>query len=187
MGTDTTDKSRRVSNEETSESVLPQSENSSHKSVYVSPSEFRMRVLRKLVSIDGSHDNKGVKKYQRQDSDRTLKASIVFPNGDVGTIISYSKKENGTDSETETVELPNLKGVDSSNPTPRYKERPLRLPPIILPRIYNMKPLPIIPRDFSVPTDPPTPVTDEQWEDLQECRYLRQYSPRKYRSTSIYG
>ncbi|XP_060078576.1 uncharacterized protein LOC132558069 [Ylistrum balloti] len=149
---------------------------------YISPAEFKMRVLRKLTSVDNNPDNKSLTKFQRQDSDRTLKASIVFPNGDVGTLISYEKMDS-TKPESSEHELPNMNVEEEV--ISRKHERPLRLPPIILPPIYSTKPLPVLSRDFSLPSDPPTPMSDDGWEELQECRYLRLYSPRKYRSNSI--
>ncbi|XP_033757146.1 uncharacterized protein LOC117339572 [Pecten maximus] len=151
---------------------------------YISPAEFKMRVLRKLTSVDNNNtDNKSLTKFQRQDSDRTLKASIVFPNGDVGTLISYEKMDSTKPVPSER-ELPAM-DTEQQEVTSRKQERPLRLPPIMLPPIYSTKPLPLLSRDFSLPVDPPAPLSDDDWEELQECRYLRLYSPRKYRSNSI--
>ncbi|XP_021361190.1 uncharacterized protein LOC110455401 [Mizuhopecten yessoensis] len=151
---------------------------------YISPAEFKMRVLRKLTSVDNGKDNKSLTNFQRQDSDRTLKASIVFPNGDVGTLISYEKMDSTKPVVVER-ELPNIDTELEVRATTRRQERPLRLPPIMLPPIYSTKPLPMLTRDFSLPVEPPTPLSDDDWDELQDCRYLRLYSPRKYRSNSI--
>lgn len=155
--------------------------------IYMPPSEFRMRLLKRMVSAENNIDKRGLTKLQRNDSERALKATIVYPNGDVGTLISLEKINNTEnkeekESENETT-LPSI-GIDRSNsgnskkygfssPTPRTYEKPLRLPPIILPPIYNMQPRPLMPRDFEIPPNPPKTLTDEEWDDLYECRYLR--------------
>ncbi|XP_069140342.1 uncharacterized protein [Argopecten irradians] len=181
MTSDSTETARPKAHSADSKSTQPPI----HK--YISPTEFKMRVLRKLTSVDNNNiDNKAVAKFQRQDSDRTLKASIVFPNGDVGTLISSLEKMDSTKPVPTERELPVVNtSTEQKEVTSRKQERPLRLPPIMLPPIYSTKPLPVLTRDFSLPTDPPAPLSDEDWEELQECRYLRLYSPRKYRSNSI--
>ena len=167
-----------VSNNETQSPKLTPS------SVFMSPAQFKMKLLKRMVSVDGGTiDKKSLKTLQRNNSDRTMKASIVFPNGEVGTLISLERLENKEESGRK---FPSLKETDYfdqnalMHPAPR-KERPLRLPPIQLPRIYTLKPLPILPTDYDTATPTSRPLTDEEWEDLKECRYLRP-SPPRYRA-----
>lgn len=58
------------------------------------------------------------------------------------------------------------------------KKRQLRLPPILLPRVYTTKPRPLQYREFLTPTKIRGPITDTEWEELQDCRYLRNGVPR---------
>ncbi|KAK3095156.1 hypothetical protein FSP39_010874 [Pinctada imbricata] len=161
--------------------------------VFMSPSQFKMKLLKRMASVDGTGggtiDRRSLKTLQRNNSDRTMKASIVFPNGEVGTLISLERIEKPKEDD-ESRKFPSLKETDFfdqnalMHPAPR-KERPLRLPPIQLPRIYTLKPLPILPTEYDSVTPSPRPLTDEEWEDLKECRYLRP-SPPKYRSKDLY-
>lgn len=158
--------------------------------IFLSPSAFKMKLLRRIVAVDGGTiDKKSLKTLETKNSEKTMKASIIFPNGEVGTLISLEKIEKKKDSKEEDDRLfPSINESDYfdntglMHPQPR-KEKPLRLPPISLPRIYELKPLPILPTDYNSLTIPPKPVTDEDWEDLKECRYLRP-SPRKYRGSN---
>ncbi|CAG5127620.1 unnamed protein product [Candidula unifasciata] len=58
------------------------------------------------------------------------------------------------------------------------RKRQLRLPPILLPRVYTVNPRPLQCREFLTPTTIRGPITDEEWEDLKNCRYIRQAVPR---------
>ena len=57
------------------------------------------------------------------------------------------------------------------------RKRPLLLPPIMLPPIYTVKPTPLRLRDevYFMGASPRAhrPVSDEEWENLKDCRYLR--------------
>lgn len=150
---------------------------------YISPAEFKMRVLRKLSHIDALHDSKA--KFQRQNGDKTLKASILFPNGEVGTLISYEQMDTAKPDENESEVSDKIEEEEAEVTEQLHikKQRPLRLPPINLPPIYSMKPLPVLSREFSSTSETSASVTDDQWDELQECRYLRIYSG-KYRNRS---
>lgn len=167
-------------------------------SVYVPPSEFRMKLLKRILSVDGTIDNKALKKLQRNSSERSLQANILFQNGDVGTVISFDRVPEGTlfRDETESEEndstenkqnLPTVsnneeKGIEKQRDDIN-KERPLKLPPIVLPPIYSMPQRPLVYRDYSGPPFVPPPVTSEDWEDLQDCRYLRR-ATKRFRDTN---
>lgn len=163
------------------QSVRPSSE-----PIFLSPNAFKMKLMKRIVAVDGGTvDKKSLKTLETKNSEKTMKASIIFPNGEVGTLISLEKIEKKKEEGEEDRMFPSINEMDYfdnnglMHPQPR-KEKPLRLPPISLPRIYEMKPLPILPTDYNSLTMPPKSVTDEEWEDLKECRYLRP-SPRKYR------
>lgn len=166
--------------------------------VYIPPSEFRMKLLKRILSVDGTIDNKALKKLQRHSSDRALQANILFQNGDVGTLISFDRlpdtslfrdkseiEEEDVDSQQTLPTVQNNKeGKDEEKLKDEVKkERPLKLPPIVLPPIYSMTPRPLVYRDYSGPPYVPPPVTAEDWEDLQDCRYLRP-ATKKFRETN---
>lgn len=165
--------------------------------VYIPPSEFRMKLLKRILSVDGTIDNKALKKLQRNSSERSLQANILFQNGDVGTVISFDRLPESTlfrdESESEVKEdiekqkLPavqNNEEKEEENPRDDVKkERPLKLPPIVLPPIYSMTPRPLVYRDYSGPPFVPPPVTTEDWENLQDCRYLRR-ATKKFGDTN---
>lgn len=83
---------------------------------------------------------------------------------------------------------------------PTRRRRPLRLPPMLLPPIYSMQTTPLIRRDREWQVEDPNPefptcvrtehacnrITDEMWEDLQDCRYLRP-GLKKYRTDVEYS
>nr|KAI8755223.1 hypothetical protein BgiMline_011313 [Biomphalaria glabrata] len=81
------------------------------------------------------------------------------------------------------VSLPSLCSTASchedepGSPIPR-KKRQLRLPPILLPKIYTVTPRPLQYREFLTPTTVRGPITDEEWEELKYCRYIRQGVPK---------
>ena len=174
------DKSRAFSSSETG-----QKKNQSP--VYIPPSEFRMKLLKRILSVDGTIDNKALKKLQRHSSDRALQANILFQNGDVGTLISFDRVPENTlfrdrsDADEETLDnkhaLPAVQNNESEEEEKpkdgQKKERPLKLPPIVLPPIHSITPRPLVFRDYSGPPYVPPPVTAEEWDDLQDCRYLR--------------
>ncbi|GFO14754.1 hspb1-associated protein 1 [Plakobranchus ocellatus] len=68
---------------------------------------------------------------------------------------------------------------ESRQPTSPKKPRQLQLPPILLPRIYSMKPRPLKTLEYPEPTKMPGPITEAQWEDLHDCRYIRHITARK--------
>lgn len=151
--------------------------------VYIPPNEFRMKLLKRILSVDGHIDNKALQKLQKSSNERTLQANILFENGDVGTLISFDRLSDDSDKqETEKKDeanksLPAL-NVDDKEKMERPKdsekrERPLKLPPIMLPPIYKLTPRPLTFRDYSGPPYIPPPPRDEDWEDLEDCRYLR--------------
>ncbi|KAH9488358.1 hypothetical protein Btru_063724 [Bulinus truncatus] len=70
-------------------------------------------------------------------------------------------------------------GEDGRTDSPKLgKKRQLRLPPILLPRVYSVAPRPLQYREFMTPTTVRGPITDAEWEDLKYCRYIRQAAPR---------
>lgn len=150
--------------------------------VYIPPNEFRMKLLKRILSVDGTIDNKALQKLQKTSSERTLQANILFQNGDVGTLISFDRlhednenKENESKVESEQG-LPALKPEEKEKkerPKGEKRERPLKLPPIMLPPIYTLTPRPLTFRDYSGPPYIPPPPQEEDWEDLEDCRYLR--------------
>ncbi|KAL4232218.1 hypothetical protein ACF0H5_009792 [Mactra antiquata] len=151
-----------------------------HEPVFIPPNEFRMKLLKRILSVDGTIDNKALNKLQKSSSERTLQANILFQNGDVGTVISFDRQaeeeqENEEKSETELPVLPteDTNKRDRPNTNGEKRERPLKLPPIMLPPIYSLTPRPLMVRDFSTDIVPPPPLEQEDWEDLEDCRYLR--------------
>ncbi|XP_059169112.1 uncharacterized protein LOC131950918 [Physella acuta] len=66
----------------------------------------------------------------------------------------------------------------SDDVTKPKKRRPLRLPPILLPRIYTIAPRPLKYREFMTPTKARGSISDAEWEDLKDCRYIRNGLPR---------
>ncbi|XP_045189004.1 uncharacterized protein LOC123546628 [Mercenaria mercenaria] len=151
--------------------------------VYIPPNEFRMKLLKRILSVDGTIDNKALHKLQKSSSERTLQANILFQNGDVGTLISFdrlsddSEKKDSETKEDSEQGLPSLKPEETekqNRPKDGVKrERPLKLPPIMLPPVYTLTPRPLILRDYSGPPLLPPPTREEDWEDLEDCRYLR--------------
>ncbi|RUS76440.1 hypothetical protein EGW08_015809 [Elysia chlorotica] len=59
------------------------------------------------------------------------------------------------------------------------RHRQLRLPPILLPRVYTVQPRPLKAMEFPVPTKLPEPMSESEWDDLHDCRYIRHITPRK--------
>ena len=201
--TQTLSQSRELMNERSrgmaqSDEALPRK--SQPNPVYIPPSEFRMKLLKRILSVDGTIDNKALKKLQRNSSERSLQANILFQNGDVGTVISFDRPEVAEDNlfrdELSTEEIhttetkQNLPSVSNNEGQEAEKlrddvkkERPLKLPPIVLPPIYSVTPRPLVYRDYSGPPFVPPPVTAEDWEDLQDCRYLRR-ATKKFGDTN---
>jgi len=148
--------------------------------LYIPPNEFRMKLLKRILSVDGTIDNKALQKLQKTSTDKTLQANIVFQNGDVGTLISFDRytDNNEEDNESTTPEqtlpaLPVEPERTTVNPNGEKKERPLKLPPIMLPPIHTLNPRPLLYRDFSGPVELPGPLTNDDWDELEDCRYLR--------------
>ncbi|KAL3863763.1 hypothetical protein ACJMK2_005499 [Sinanodonta woodiana] len=133
--------------------------------IFIPPNEF---------NVDGNIDRRSLRKLHRHSSERALQASIMFENGDVGTLISIDRipEAPAQESESANQSLPIIVPEDSNKTEESKKERPLKLPPIILPPIYTVTPRQPVPRDFSGPVVIPT-CNEEDWEDLQDCRYLR--------------
>ncbi|XP_070210644.1 uncharacterized protein [Littorina saxatilis] len=65
----------------------------------------------------------------------------------------------------------------ASNLAAGRRKRPLLLPPIMLPPIYSVQPTPLVLRDevyfASVGARARRPLTDDEWDKLKDCRYLR--------------
>lgn len=150
--------------------------------VFIPPNEFRMKLLKRILSVDGTIDNKALQKLQKTSSERTLQANILFQNGDIGTLISFDRvpdeKENQDGEGNKDSEgLPAIQTQAEKRRERRADgekfERPLKLPPIMLPPIYTLTPRPLTFRDYSGPTSIPPPPCEEDWEDLEDCRYLR--------------
>ncbi|KAK3609216.1 hypothetical protein CHS0354_035156 [Potamilus streckersoni] len=142
--------------------------------IFVPPNEFKMKILKRILSVDGNIDRRSLRKLHRHSSERALQASIMFENGDVGTLISIDRIQEAPTQESESANqsLPIIVPEDSNKTDESKKERPLKLPPIILPPIYTVTPRQPVPRDFSGPVVIPT-CNEDDWEDLQDCRYLR--------------
>ena len=201
--TQTLSQSRELMNEKT-RAFAPTDEARPRKAqpspVYIPPSEFRMKLLKRILSVDGTVDNKALKRLQRNSSERSLQANILFQNGEVGTVISFDRVPGGTlfRDETESEEndltennqiqiLPTVSNNEEKEVEKQIddvkKERPLKLPPIVLPPICSMPQRPLVYRDYSGPPFVPPPVTSEDWEDLQDCRYLRR-ATKRFRNTN---
>lgn len=170
--------------------------------VYLSPSKFKMKLLKRLVSMESKHDLKTASVFKRTQSENGLQASIVLPNGEIGTLYSLDKtkrnlsRQSSQDEALQSTErksiLPlvqsdNVQQNDSDtfgllSPEPGYR-RPLKLPPIILPSIYNTKTYPLGKPDLSYRA-PQGPITEEEWDELQDCRYLRP-APKKFKNRLI--
>ncbi|ESO94924.1 hypothetical protein LOTGIDRAFT_175276 [Lottia gigantea] len=62
------------------------------------------------------------------------------------------------------------------------RKKKLRLPPVLLPPIYTIRPKTpeCLEEVLDKPLRFPKPITDRDWSELQECRYLRP-GLRKYR------
>ena len=146
--------------------------------LYIPPNEFRMKLLKRILSVDGTIDNKALHKLQKTSSDRTLQANIVFQNGDVGTLISFDRSESRENDDNDAKDKQELPVLQQENervvrPKGENRERPLKLPPIMLQPVYTLTPRPLMVRDFSGPPTFPPPLTEDDWEDLEDCRYLR--------------
>lgn len=172
------DKARTT--QSTSDGASGLSRKHSSEPMFIPPNEFRMKLLKRILSVDGTIDNKALHKLQKSSSERTLQANILFQNGDVGTVISFDRqaeeeKENEDKSETElpTIPVEDTKKRERPASNGEKRERPLKLPPIMMPPIYSLTPRPLIVRDFSGELDLPAPLAPEDWEDLEDCRYLR--------------
>lgn len=172
-----TDKARSVPTSEPTSQGQKQTTNP----VFIPPNEFRMKLLKRILSVDGTIDNKALQKLQKTSSERTLQANILFQNGDVGTLISFDRvpdeNENENPDATKESELPAIQPQNEKRRERRADgekvERPLKLPPIMLPPIYTLTPRPLIFRDYSGPPNIPPPPCEDDWEDLEDCRYLR--------------
>lgn len=152
--------------------------------MYISPYEFRMKILKRILSVDGTLDNKTLQNLQRSSNDRAFQANLLFQNGDIGTLISFNrpseKDSNEGNLENEKSDAEHLPPIQAEQETQAVnktkeerRERPLKLVPIILPPIYTLTPRVLMIRDFSSPTSPPPPLCEEDWKDLEDCRYLR--------------
>lgn len=173
-----TDKARNVPSAEAG----GQGQNENQNPVFIPPNEFRMKLLKRILSVDGTIDNSALQKLQRTSSERTLQANILFQNGDVGTLISFDRvpdeNENKGDNSDQAAEsLPAIQSRAERRREGRADgekvERPLKLPPIMLPPVYTLTPRPLVFRDYSGPSVLPPPPDEEDWEDLEDCRYLR--------------
>ncbi|XP_052771591.1 uncharacterized protein LOC128211177 [Mya arenaria] len=176
------DKSRTVPSDDVGLNNSFHSRRTPQSPVFIPPNEFRMKLLKRILSVDGTIDNKALKKLQKTSSERTLQANILFENGDVGTLISLDRnKEESERKEPENNEndgtLPPVQTQQEKKlERPRDglpRERPLKLPPIMLPPVYTLAARPLMVRDYSGPPYIPPPPEEEDWEDLQDCRYLR--------------
>lgn len=153
--------------------------------VHMPSDEFRLKVLKRILSVEKTmSNNKTLQNLQHSSNDRTLQANMLFQNGDIETLISFDSS-SGKDANTETLanekreaeRLPPIKPVIETKSVNGAKgekrERPLKFMPIILPPIYTLSPRVLIVRDFSSPTLLPPPLCEEDWKDLEDCRYLR--------------
>lgn len=180
---------------------------SSENIVYLSPTKFKMRLLKRLVSVESNkQDLKTASIFKRTQSENGLQASIVLPNGEIGTIYSLDKTkkqlsrqssqndEIGSNVLSSKSVLPVLSqenGMEKDDadafglqsPEPKCYRRPLKLPPIMLPSVYSTKTYPLGKPDLSY-RPPPAPITDEEWEELKDCRYLRP-APKRFRDREI--
>ena len=75
--------------------------------------------------------------------------------------------------------LSSFQRVPSRQTSALKRHRQLRLPPILLPRVYTVQPRPLKALKFPAPTKLPGPITETEWEDLHDCRYIRHITPRK--------
>lgn len=82
------------------------------------------------------------------------------------------------------VKLPVLLPVGSSMDNEEKRARPLRLPPIQLPPIYKTRERQLRHRDFSLPSAMKAPMSDREWDELQDCRYLR-HGLKKFRGSNL--
>ena len=173
-----TDKARNAPATEPIGQGQPKQNNSS---VFIPPNEFRMKLLKRILSVDGTIDNKALQKLQKTSSERTLQANILFQNGDVGTLISFDRVPDDKENQEADKDCEGLPAIVPKKERRRERradgepiERPLKLPPIMLPPIYKLTPRPLTLRDYSGPTAIPPPPCEDDWEDLEDCRYLRQ-------------
>ncbi|CAC5418838.1 unnamed protein product [Mytilus coruscus] len=180
---------------------------SSENIVYLSPTKFKMRLLKRLVSVESNkQDLKTASIFKRTQSENGLQASIVLPNGEIGTIYSLDKTKkqlsrqssqnddigsNVLSSKSVLPVLSQENGMEKDDadafglqsPEPKCYRRPLKLPPIMLPSVYSTKTYPLGKPDLSY-RPPPAPITDEEWEELKDCRYLRP-APKRFRDREI--
>ena len=75
--------------------------------------------------------------------------------------------------------LTSIRRGSSRSATASKKHRQLRLPPILLPKVYTVQPRELKALEFPSPTKLPGPITEAQWEDLHDCRYIRNITPRR--------
>lgn len=172
--------------------------------VYLSPAKFKMKLLKRLVSVESKQELKTASVLKRTQSENGFQASIALPNGEFGTLLSFDKTKKQTsrnDSQMEDIDTSErssksvLPVVQSENfeqddadkfglrsPEPEYR-RPLKLPPIIMPSVFSTKTYPIGKPNLSY-RSPPGPISDEEWDELKDCRYLRP-APKKFRGRQI--
>ena len=184
-----------------SESQTDNSENI----VYLSPAKFKMKLLKRLVSVESKQDLKTASILKRTQSENGLHASIFLPNGEIGTLFSLdntkrhiSRQNSQTDDPESPVRssktilpslaLDNVEQTETDtfglrSPDPESYKRPLKLPPIIMPTVFSTKTYPLAKPELLY-RPPPGPITDDEWEELKDCRYLRP-APRRYRDRHI--
>ncbi|XP_012939078.1 uncharacterized protein LOC106012021 [Aplysia californica] len=73
---------------------------------------------------------------------------------------------------------PQVDELDRGSSARLKRKRPLRLPPILLPKVYTIAQRPLQCREFLTPTKIRGPITDSEWEELKDCRYIRHALPR---------
>lgn len=85
-----------------------------------------------------------------------------------------------------TSETPRTPQCSTSNSSRKFRwpslKKKLKLPGMQMPPIYSMPPLPLIKRDFVTSKKIDDHVTDQEWEELSQCRYLR-HGLQKFRQS----
>lgn len=82
------------------------------------------------------------------------------------------------------LKLPVLLSMVTTMDNEEKRVRPLRLPPIQLPPIYKTRERQLRARDFSLPPAIKGPFSDQEWDELRDCRYLRN-GLKKFRGSSL--
>ncbi|KAK6185822.1 hypothetical protein SNE40_007970 [Patella caerulea] len=167
-------------------------------SILTPKTSFEERFLENILALENTFGHKMVRRPNRV-SLRGAVPVTYFSNGklNVKTINNYSKRyeANRTSDSKQTEKkfsgdlhrkksesynknrdcLSRLSLYDPENTGDYWiRKKNLRLAPVLLPPIHTVKQSTLTPRETAPPARVPRgPITDDEWNELQECRYIR--------------